>query len=199
MRNHTLTSVLALATVLLVNMQYAAAGPILGAIDVGPIRDTHPGPGNSLGVAYNPTSDVLYLSQFVTPPTPPFIEGYIYTLDLQGNLLNELNFQEVYRPESYPTSLSYDETSGHLFVFAFGVGPGVGNIIEMSPDGTAIFNEFTVSLGGGGGIHVRDDGVWQSLFASDIVHRYTKDGTFIDKLSVVNSFPGFPGPVDLTS
>jgi len=69
----------------------------------------------------------------------------------------------------------------------------------MSPDGRTIFNEFAVPLGGGGGIHVRDDGVWQSLFASDTIRHYSRDGTFIGEVSVASSFPGFPGPVDLAS
>jgi len=198
MKNRSLMHAVVLVIMLFVKMPYAAADPILGVIDISAIRDRHPGGGNSLGVAYNPTSDVLYLSQFVTPSAAP-TQGYIYTLDLQGNLLNELNFQEVYTPGSYPTSLSYDQKTGHLFVYAFGVGPEVGNFVEMSPDGKTIFNQFTVPLGGGGGIHVRDDGVWQSLFASDTIRHYTPAGTFIDELSVASSFPGFPGPNDLTS
>ena len=202
MRSHKVTSALVLALTLWVGIPQVAAEPILGVIDISSIRNRHPGAGNSLGVAYSPISDVLYLSQFVTPSGPPFIEGYIYTLDLQGNLLHELNFQNAYRAGWYPESLSYDRGSGHLFVFAsdfFAVSPGVGKIVEMSPDGAVIYNEFTVSSGGGGGIHVRDDGIWQSLFASDTIRHFTRDGTLIEELSVANSFPGFPGPEDLTS
>jgi hypothetical protein len=84
-------------------------------------------------------------------------------------------------------------------VFAFGVGEGIGNIVEMSPDGSTIFSEFSVPLGGGGGIVVRDDGIWQSLFASDIIRHYTRDGVFIEDVSVANSFQGFSGADDLTS
>jgi hypothetical protein len=136
---------------------------------------------------------VIYLAHGSSP-----LRGFIYTLDIDGNLLNELNFQLAYRPESYPTSLSYDRSSGHLFVFAFGVEEGIGNIVEMSPDGSTIFSEFTVPLGGGGGILVRDDGIWQSLFASDIIRHYTREGVFIEDVSVAESFP-FTGPNDLTT
>ncbi len=174
--------------------QRTEANPILGVLDIRPILNRHPGIGNSLGLAYNPISDFLYLAHGSEPSG-----GFIYTLDLSGNLLNELNFQAVYRPGSYPTSLSYDRSSGHLFVFAFGIGPEVGNIIEMSPDGSTIFRELTVPLGGGGGIVVRDDGIWQSLFASDIIRHYTRDGVFIEDVSVAGSFPGFPGPDDIAS
>jgi hypothetical protein len=70
----------------------------------------------------------------------------------------------------------------------------------MSPDGSTIFSEFTVPLGGGGGIVARDDDIWQSLFTSDIIRHYTRDGGFIEDVSLVDSFPpGFPGPSDLTS
>jgi hypothetical protein len=168
----------------------------LSVIDIRPILDRHPDIGNSLGLAYNPASDVIYLAHGSGGPATG---GFIDTLDINGNLLSELNFQLAYRPESFPTSLSYDRSSGHLFVFAFGVGEGIGNIVEMSPDGSTIFSEFSVPLGGGGGIVVRDDGIWQSLFASDIIRHYTRDGVFIEDVSVANSFQGFSGADDLTS
>ena len=69
----------------------------------------------------------------------------------------------------------------------------------MSVDGSTIFREFTVPLGGGGGIVVRDDGIWQSMFANDSIRHYTRDGNVISDVSVASSFPGFPGPVDITS
>jgi hypothetical protein len=84
-------------------------------------------------------------------------------------------------------------------VFVFGVGVGIGNVVEMSPDGSTIFREFTIPLGGGGGIVVRDDGIWQCLFTSDLLRHYTRDGVFIEDVSVAGSFPWFPGPEDLTS
>ena len=194
MKSRKLTSVFVLTIVLLPVMQKAEASPILGVIDIEPIIARHPGIGNSLGLAHNPVSDLFYLAHGSQPDG-----GYIYTLDIRGNLVKEMNFQAAYRPESYPTSLSFDRISGHLFVFALGITPGVGNVVEMSPDGTTLFNDFAVPLGGGGGIHVRDDGVWQSLFATDTIRHYTRDGTFIDERSVASSFPGFPGPEDLTS
>jgi hypothetical protein len=156
-------------TLLISGAQQAEADPILGVIDIRPILGRHD-VGNALGLAYNPDVDVIYLAHGSSP-----LGGFIYTLDIHGNLLSELNFQLAYRPESYPTSLSYDRSSGHLFVFAFGVGEG-GTIVEMSPDGSTIFSEFTVPVGGGGGIVVRDDGIWQSLFARDIIRHYTRGG-----------------------
>jgi hypothetical protein len=170
-------------TLLISGAQQAEADPILGVIDIRPVIGRHD-VGNVLGLAYNPDADVLYLAHGSSP-----MGGFIYTFDIDGNLLNELNFQLVYRPESYPTSLSYDRSSGHLFVFAFGVEEGIGNVVEMSPDGSTIFSEFTVPLGGGGGIVVRGDGIWQSLFGSDIIRHYTREGVFIENVSVAESFP----------
>jgi hypothetical protein len=69
----------------------------------------------------------------------------------------------------------------------------------MSVDGSTIFREFAVSSGGGGSILFRDDGIWQSLFASDVIRHYTRDGVFIEDIAVGSSFPGFPGPDGLAS
>ena len=173
---------------------WAGADPILGVIDIRPLLGMHPEAGNSLGLAYDPVSDVLYLSHGSDPRG-----GFIYKLDTGGNLLSEFNFETAYRPGSYPTALSYDASSSHLFVLALGVGDGIGNIVEMSPDGSTIFRELTVPLGGGIGVAVRDDGIWQSLFASDIIRHSTRNGVFIEDFSVASSFPGFPGPYNLTS
>lgn len=172
----------------------AGADPILDVIDIRPVLGMHPEAGNSLGLAYDPASDALYLSHGSDSRG-----GFIYKLGTGGNLLSEFNFQTAYRPGSYPTALSYDESTSHLFVLALGVGDGIGNIVEMSPDGSVIFREITVPIGGGTGIAVRDDGIWQSLFARDIIRHYTRDGIFIEDLSVAGSFPGFPGPDNLAS
>ncbi|MGF7209767.1 hypothetical protein GGE65_004370 [Skermanella aerolata] len=169
------------------------AGPILRDIDITSILSRHPA-GNSLGLAYNPVSDVLHLAHGSGSGG-----GFIYTLDLDGNVIKELDFEEAYRAGSYPTSLSFDRVTGHLFVFAFGVGDGVGNIVEMRTDGSAIFREFTVPIGGGGGILVRGDSIWQAMFASDVIRQYARDGNVVRDVSVSNSFPGFPGPEDITS
>ncbi len=85
---------------------------ILGAIDIRAIVDRHDF-ANVLGVAYNPDADVLYLAHGSDPSY-----GFIFTLDLTGTILSEFDFQRAYRPGSYPTSLSYDPHTGHLFVFA---------------------------------------------------------------------------------
>jgi hypothetical protein len=160
MTNHAARFAAIIALTLANRAPLALASPILDVIDVASIRNRHPGPSNSLGVAYNPVSDVLYLSQSVTPPGPPFIAGYIYTLDLQGHVLNEIDFQKAYRPEWYPASLSYDTATGHLFVKAYNFEvPGAANVVEMSPDATTIFNEFAIPIGGDGGIHVRAGGI----------------------------------------
>lgn len=193
MKSLSMRAALSLGILILIacTAQPAVANPLLGVIDIRPILAGQPG-RNSLGLAYNPVSDVLYLAHGSDPRS-----GFIYTLDLQGNLINALNFQTAYGAATYPTSLSYDRNTGHLWVFALGVEVGVGNIVEISPDGSRIFTEFTVPLGGGGGIAVRDDGIWQSMFASDSVRHYTRYGKFIEDVPVAGFPQGFPGPVDI--
>jgi hypothetical protein len=80
MRSRKLTSALVLAIVLLLDMRHAEASPLLGVIDIEPIRNRHPGIGNSLGLAYNPVSDLLYLAHGSQSDG-----GNIYTLDIRGN------------------------------------------------------------------------------------------------------------------
>jgi hypothetical protein len=69
----------------------------------------------------------------------------------------------------------------------------------MSPDGYTIFGEFTIP-NTDHGVIVRDDGIWQTGFANDVIRHYTRGGEFIEDMSVATSFPpGFPGPSALTS
>jgi hypothetical protein len=106
--------------------QSTEADPILGVLDIRPIRSLHPDIGNALGLTYNAIDDVLYLADGSDPRG-----GFIYTLGLDGSLLHELNFQAVYQPGAYPASLSYDRSTGHLFVLAF-VPAGVGSGLPTS-------------------------------------------------------------------
>ena len=164
---------------------------ILSVIDIRPIIERHD-IGNALGLAYNPNRNVIYLSHGSDPRG-----GFIYTLDTRGNLLSEFNFQTAYRAGFWPTSLTYDSTTGHLFVYALSL-VGITNLVEMTPDGSTIFGEVTIP--GGGGVMVRDDGIWQTVFANDAIRHYTRSGEFIEDVSLAASFPpGFPGPESLTS
>ena len=124
-------------------------------------------------------------------------------MDLSGHLLATLDFQQAYRPQSYPTSLTYDRSSGHLFVFAPS-GSFEGHMVEMSPDGSAIFSDVTLVVEQTdppiaiGAPSVREDGIWASLGRGTLRH-YSRDGAFIEDLSVAASFP-LPngGPAALT-
>src|SRR4051812_12224961 len=74
----------------------------------------------------------------------------------------------------------------------------------MSPDGSTIFGDVPISAvnppGIDYGLTVRDDGIWQTLVASDAIRHYTRRGEFIEDVSLASSFPpGFPGPEALTS
>ncbi len=170
---------------------------VLKSIDIQSILLRH-NVGNTPGLAYNAASDVLYLAHGSDPSG-----GFIYTLDLRGNLIREINLQQVYRPGSYPNSLSYDDVTGHLFVEVIVELPSGPHwtIVEMSPDGSSIFREISVpGPVGGGQSMVRADGIWQTQFALDTIRHYTADGKFVEEISVEASFPpGFPGPEALTS
>jgi hypothetical protein len=175
--------------------QRAGAEPILSVIDIRPIVDQHD-IGNALGVAYNPAADVIYLAHGSDSRG-----GFIYTLDMHGNLLNEFDLQSAYQPGAFPESLSYDRSSGHLFVVApVPVDEGfISHLLEIDPHTANILRDLPIDTNGGGGIHVRGDGIWQARFSEDIIRHYTPDLVFIEDVSVAGSFPGFPGPIALTS
>ena len=46
---------------------------------------------------------------------------------------------------------------------------------------------------------MRPDGIWEARFAEDAILHYSRTLTLIETLSVASSFPGFPGPLALTS
>ena len=167
---------------------------ILGAIDIRAIVDRDENPdANVLGVAYNPDADVLYLAHGSDPRG-----GFIYTLDMTGRLLSELDFQSAYRAGSYPTSLSYDPDTGHLFVFAFVEGTSGGHLVEMNADGSTIFREIALPPNHGGFPMVREDGIWQPQDYA--IRHYSLDGVFIEDISVSGSFPvGSSGPSAVSS
>ncbi|HKE44300.1 MAG TPA: hypothetical protein VKB41_07145 [Steroidobacteraceae bacterium] len=163
------------------------ADPVLAVIDIRPIIARHD-IGNALGLAFNPDANVFYLAHGSDDRG-----GVIYTLDIHGNLLRELNFQGTVG--GYPTSLSYDRSTGHLFVLASEV-----RLVEIDPETAQIFSELPITdIDGGGFLRVRDDGIWQPRFSEDVIRHYTRDGAFIEDLSVAASFPGFPGPFALAS
>lgn len=170
------------------------ADPILDVIAIDTLLARHD-IGNALGLAFNPQANVLYLAHGSDQRG-----GFIYTLDAQGTLLNEVNLQSLY-PGAFPTSLSFDSSSGHLVVVvAVPVGVGfVEHLMEIAPYTAHIFSDLLIDTDGGGGIHVRDDGLWQARFAEDVIRHYTRGGSALNDVSVASSFPGFPGPLALTS
>ena len=89
-----------------------ADDPILAVIDLAPVLDRHRDLGNAIGLAFDPPRQVLYLghSGFADAPNQPnsIPRSFIYTLDLQGNVLNEFDFEQGYfeRTLSSPARLS---------------------------------------------------------------------------------------------
>ena len=169
------------------------AQPVLDVIDIEPILGRHD-IGNALGLAFDAQLNVFYLAHGSDPRG-----AFIYTLDAQGHLVNEYDFQGAYAPGSFLTSLSYDESSGHLFAIA-AVPMGadfVAHLLELDRGTFTLLNDHVID--DFGGIHVRADGIWQARFAEDVIRHYSRDLALNEDVSVASSFPGFPGPVALTS
>ena len=197
------------------------ADPILEIIDIRPVVNLR-NIGNALGLAFNPDSNVLYLAHGSDPSG-----GFIYTLDVHGNLLKdadgnplELDLQSAYKAGAFPESLSYDRRSGHLFVIVTfpdvdELGPHfVSHLVEIDPSTWTILNAAqppVIDIDGGGGMTVRDDGIWQTRFSEDRIRHYARDVScnplapvachldVVEDVSVAGSFPDFPGPVAVTS
>jgi hypothetical protein len=169
------------------------AEPIVEVINIEPILARHD-IGNALGLAFDPRFNVFYVAHGSDTRG-----GFIYTLDVQGTLLNEFDLQGAYQPGSFPESLSFDLTSGHLFVVvAVPAGPDfVAHLLEIDPLTFSLLDDRLLNTFGG--IHVRADGIWQALFAQDVIRHYSRALAFIEDASVAPSFPGFPGPIALTS
>jgi hypothetical protein len=178
--------------------QGVAAQSIIKVIDIRPIIAL--GSGNAMGLAFDPTANVLYLGQD---------SGSIYTLDLDGHLLDQHNLHATYKPDSFPISLTFDGQTGHLFVHA-GVFTGqvcVDHLVEMTPDGETVFGDLTLgNCAEGGPLIVREDGLWQTRFGDRALRHLTKEGAFIEDVSLAGEFPagfpagaGFPGPTALAS
>ena len=65
---------------------------------------------------------------------------------------------------------------------------------------STLLSDRLIDFDGGGGIHVREDGIWQARFSEDVIRHYSRDLSVIEDVSLAASFPpGFPGPVALTS
>jgi cysteine-rich repeat protein len=165
--------------------------PVLATIDIRPVLALRP-PATAADVAYNPAANVLYLSQAGVSAIGGPSGGSIYTLDMNGTVLRHLDFECVYQPHYMPTSLSFDQTSGHLFVVA--ENGGDVKIVEMDPDGSTVFSEFT-ALYLSGGIVVRDDGIWQSALIQpvgrqpiSVIRHYARDGTVIEDVAVPSNY-----------
>ncbi len=74
------------------NTQRIEAAPNVEVINIRPII-ARQSLANALGLAYNPVANVLYLAHGSGSDY-----GHIYTIDMQGTLLNDLDFQAVYHP-----------------------------------------------------------------------------------------------------
>ena len=169
------------------------ADPIIDVIDIEPVLARHD-IGNALGLAFDPRLQVFYLGHGSGSQG-----AFIYTLDAEGALLNEFDLEAAYQPGVILESLSFDLTSGHLFVLAaVPAGQGfVGHLLEIDPLTFSLLDDRLISTFGS--IHVRADGIWQALFAEDVIRHYSRALAFIEDVSVAGSFPGYTGPIALTS
>jgi|SRR5688500_12159800 hypothetical protein len=186
--------------------------PILAVIDLTQVLARQPGSGNAIGLAFDPQRNVLYLGHNPlqgTPGQPNSIpRSFIYTLDLQGNVLDEFDFERAFfertsQPGAILDGLSHDPIRGHLFALA-AVPVNPSNLFAYVPRLVEIDLETFTFLsdrpfGGFGDIRARPDGIWQARFAEDAIRHYSPSLTVIGNVSVASSFPGFPGPYALTS
>jgi len=157
-------------------------GGVLNVIDIRALRDRLD--ANMQGLAYNPGADTLYVAHGDTR------SSFIYTVDMSGRLLRVLDFQSVYGPRSFPTTLSYDRATGHLFVRAFkevSFGVFQARLIEMTVDGSAIFREIDLPNVSAGPI-VTPEGIWQIVPGEKVLRHTTLDGVFIKDIPIDSSF-----------
>ncbi len=154
--------------------------------------------GNISGVACNPIFDIVYLAHGSDDRG-----ARIHTIDLDGRLLDSWDFVAA-TGKDFPTSVSYDSTSGHLFMIAstsMDGGRWKTAIVETSTDGTAIYNEIDITgqdYGhGGDGLYVGLDDIWITSFTNDTITRLSKQGHFLEQFPVEGFPTGFPGPLDL--
>ena len=73
----------------------------------------------------------------------------------------------------------------------------VAHLLELDRGTFTLLNDQVID--DARGIHVRADGIWQVRFAEDVIRHYSRNLALIEDVSVASSFPGFPGPVALTS
>src|SRR5262245_26639951 len=166
---------------LLVNASSLAANPLVREINIRPIRDRHPQLGNALGLAVNADAHVMYLSH----GSDSFSGAYLYTLDMNGALLAEVNWVTFYGPSSYPIGLAYEPSTGrlHALVIRNNGGSFSARVVDIDPSGPTILGEFPVSSTNHG-FEQRADGYWQTLFSPSALRHYGLAGGFIEDLPI---------------
>ena len=199
MNNRRVIAAAVAAFALMLSVASASAAAASGAIqiiDIRPVIGRH-NAGNSLGLAYNPDLNVIYLSH-----GSDIRGGFIYTVDLDGHFLNEIDFWAAYQSQAIPTSLTYDRSTGHLFVLAE-VPAGadfVTHLVEISVDGSTSFSD--LDLGDASfltSMIVRDDGLWSTHYSAHAIRHYSRTGALIEEISVADAFPFTEGPFALAS
>ena len=118
---------------------------------------------NHFGLAYNPSSDHLFLGRGSDG------NGYLTEIDMDGNVVNNRQLPGHIR------DLSFDHTTGHLFA-VINVA-GVQRIWEMGTDMQTFYNDIslqtvmkTSAYQGFSGLQVGSDGLWISNWFSQVVH-----------------------------
>lgn len=159
------------------------------SVDVGFLWDIHSQEvaGNILGLAYNPDAEHIYVSRSLRYNEPAFI----YTIDLSGNLVYMFDFSNAYESTaegSAPGKLHYDSDSGHLFtmanVWVEGPGDARGRIVEMSVDGTTVYNDYDVTSYTPRGIVADSGGVYFPQWQGDSVIHLSGDGDLLGEIPI---------------
>jgi hypothetical protein len=163
------------------------------------LYSTNPYLENLLGIAYNPSTEQIYLSQGGGGHV-----SLIYTIDKSGNLLNTWSVRTTLGPYCCPTTISYAKDSGHLFInqtIRTWASTLAYHILEMSVDGVTTYNDFDITntnyINGGGGLFVDSEGIWLSSYINDTITHLSLNGQFIEQFPVDMSMQHHFGIMDL--
>lgn len=153
--------------------------PVMGKINLDPILARHD-VGNALALAFNPEDQVFYVGH-----GSDYRGSWLYTVNLQGQLLAELNLDGW-----LPLSFSYESSTRHLFAeeILIRTTDVISRYIEMQPDGQivrTILNQPIINES----LITTDDGIW-GVNGQDELKHFDRDGKLLEQFSIEASFPG---------
>lgn len=151
---------------------------------------------NFLGIAYNSTLEQLYIARGAVPG------GAIHTIDLEGNLINTLDFDIAYGGPFSISNIEYDEDLNRFFVdgsrlVGYSVtedgyvsgGYWEGRLVEVSMDGSIIYNDYDQAGTVYDGLMVTSAGIWQLDYDSESIVHFSKADSLLDSIPLPALLP----------